>query len=232
MGKLYEDKIRNYDPIHYQNKEFGKVGFPFEVIKANKEAYAKVFSEGSPALESLLLHLWNNDIETHACCIGHINVPRYTKDTFWGSRSIGEEEYLAHKDSKRYHQFMMSSGAYFSFVLPVNNQILSEVRNEIDQLLLDERPFLHCRASLNNNGIVIRKHRYEYEAETERFFTTVSEVLTKVLGLEQSKDEEVIETFSVEDVSDLIAKATAASGQSQCFDSALSKFKNEQILGV
>lgn len=43
----------------------------FEDIKKNKEKYAKEFSEGNSDLESCLLKLWNNDICTVGCCIGH-----------------------------------------------------------------------------------------------------------------------------------------------------------------
>lgn len=36
-----------------------------------QEKYAEQFSEGSPALKKLLLYLWQNDINTFACCAGH-----------------------------------------------------------------------------------------------------------------------------------------------------------------
>ena len=41
-------------------------------LMANKEKYAKLFSEGRESLEQLLLTCYNNNIMSHACCSGHI----------------------------------------------------------------------------------------------------------------------------------------------------------------
>ena len=50
-----------------------------ELVKLNLESltaeekinYAEEFSEGSSALKKLLLKMWDNGIETYACCAGH-----------------------------------------------------------------------------------------------------------------------------------------------------------------
>jgi len=39
--------------------------------KKEKEEKATIFSEGSQELKDLLLYMWNNGINTYACCAGH-----------------------------------------------------------------------------------------------------------------------------------------------------------------
>lgn len=57
----------------YLAKEFGKSVASFDVIKANKQEFANVFAEGSQELKKLLLYLWDNNIMTRGCCVGHKN---------------------------------------------------------------------------------------------------------------------------------------------------------------
>lgn len=53
--------------IDYQ---FGK-HLNFNEVLKNKDYFAKIFSEGNPDLEKLLLDLWDREIETYMCCTGH-----------------------------------------------------------------------------------------------------------------------------------------------------------------
>lgn len=41
------------------------------IILENKEKYAEEFSEGNLLLKKCLLNLWNNQIHTIGCCVGH-----------------------------------------------------------------------------------------------------------------------------------------------------------------
>lgn len=231
MAKNKESIIQNYDPVYYKNNEFGKVGFPFEVIKANKEAYARVFSEGSAALEKLLLHLWNNDIETFACCVGHGYIPSYTKDTLFGPKVIDKEEYFAHARSLRYHFYFNEIRPYFVFIMPVELEALRDLKDKINEHLLREYPQFPGHVSYKYDGhIGIHLNHCLSKNEVERFFTAVSEALTKVLGLEHSKEKEVEASFPVDCVGDLIAKAAAESVRNQSLDGDFYKASVDRVL--
>ena len=58
------------NPIEYKKEAFGYV-VDCEDVQKNQEEYAKVFAEGSEALEDLLLYLWSKGINTRGCCVGH-----------------------------------------------------------------------------------------------------------------------------------------------------------------
>lgn len=77
--------------MEYKNNNFGKA-LPIEETKKDREGYANVFSEGSESLKELLLYLWEKDIETIACCTGHLCKPICNKKSLWteifGSKRI------------------------------------------------------------------------------------------------------------------------------------------------
>ncbi len=51
--------------------EFGK-HLEFKEVLKNKEYYAELFSEENKDLKNLLFNLWENNIETYMCCVGHV----------------------------------------------------------------------------------------------------------------------------------------------------------------
>lgn len=55
----------------YLANDFGKSLSSFDVIKSNRQEFAEVFAEGSQELKNLLFFLWDNDIMTRGCCVGH-----------------------------------------------------------------------------------------------------------------------------------------------------------------
>lgn len=51
-------------------------------IMANKEKYAKMFSEGRKSLEDLLLTCYEHDIMSQACCSGHTFIDDFCEDSY------------------------------------------------------------------------------------------------------------------------------------------------------
>lgn len=51
--------------------EFGE-HLDFDKVLDNKEYYADLFSEGNKKLRKILMHCFNNKIETYMCCTGHV----------------------------------------------------------------------------------------------------------------------------------------------------------------
>ena len=72
-------------PSQYCKEQFGKA-IDFNMVVENKNEFAKVFAEGSDALESLLLYLWDTGIPTKACCAGHVVKPVFVKQILWIKR--------------------------------------------------------------------------------------------------------------------------------------------------
>ena len=50
-----------------------------KLTKDEKNIMAEEFAEGSMALKRLLLKMWNNGIETYACCAGHDKIIKGVK---------------------------------------------------------------------------------------------------------------------------------------------------------
>lgn len=183
--------VQNYDPQEYQKNEYGKVGFPFDVIKANKETYAEVFSEGSAALKDLLLHMWDNDIETIGCCIGHKEEPYYYKKSVFGEREISADEYEKHKSSGRYHCLSRDkrSYCYFKVNCDGDNEKLKHLSESIKRKLQQEVPALpgfiisaEHNDVYNCDTINIFLDYVPQKSEVERFFSAIKVATSQVLG--------------------------------------------------
>ena len=183
MEQNKESIIQNSDPYDYQKNEFGKVGFSFDDIKARKDDYATVFSEGSPALKNLLLHLWENDIETKACCTGHAGVQSFTKNTLFGQKAVDLEEWLAHKGSPRYHRWTKDTPAYFVYKTKPGEDA-KEIGHQIQEELAKNCPHLPFFVSLNSENIEIRLKHYVLPNKIEQFFTAITAATNQVLGLQ------------------------------------------------
>lgn len=183
MAQNEQNTIRDYDPYEYQKNEFGKVGFPFERIKATPETYADVFSEGSPALKKLLLHLWAHDIETKACCTGHAGVQSFTKNTLFGQKAVDFEEWLAHKNSRRYHRWTKDVPAYLSFKFRENNDP-KEISRQLQEELTKECPDLPFSVSYSSDSISVHLKHYVLPHRIEQFFSAVSVATSQALSLQ------------------------------------------------
>ena len=63
--------VRDIEPEEYKKKNI-KLSFRnLSKLKERKEEFAEIFCEGSSELKKLLIFLWEHDIETIGCCIGH-----------------------------------------------------------------------------------------------------------------------------------------------------------------
>lgn len=183
----------------YQNMEFGKVVSSFEAIKADKQGYADVFSEGSPALKNLLLHMWDNDIETFACCVGHIGTPYYTRDTINGPEEIDIDTYCKHLNSPEYHCNVQKSTGYFLVKVDGNSDKIQALGDDLKQRLAEVKPALPCRVMFGPPGTIgiNMEHEYVSQAEKERVFSQLSDALSQTLGIpEQNKKHELISDFA------------------------------------
>lgn len=195
MAKLQHAKTL-IDPSLYQQSEFGKV-LPFEVIKADMDAYAQVFSEGSEELKKLLLQMWDNNVETLACCTGHLSVPFYYKDSLFGQKRIEAEEYAEHSSSRRYHKVFRDRPGYFSVRLNYENDYarLRAMSDSISELLQNEVPALPSfSVSYGHNDIhncdFISIHMCEVPSRSqgERFFSSLNQTLCRALNLQAEKN--------------------------------------------
>ncbi len=190
--------IKTKNPLDYKNAEFGKVVLSFDLIKSDKQGFAEVFSEGSLELKKLLLHMWDNDIETVACCTGHKRESYYAKDTLFGEKRISENDYKKHASSSRYHHYHVYERGYFTIKLNADLEKLRVLSGDIQKRLEEFRPYIPCTVShqqaYGQNRITIHLDKFVPKAERERFFSNVSNALSQVLELPQK---DVTKTVSI-----------------------------------
>lgn len=184
--RLYErfDKshiIKNTDPYVYQKKEFGKVGFSFETIKSQKEAYAEVFSEGNSSLKKLLCHLWENDIETHACCAGHPGEIYYVKETLFGSKRIDEETFYNPEKHGRgkYYGHDTSYCAYIG--IKCENAPL--IAADIQATLEEQNMPIPFDVSYEDGWVSIHQKHFDGSAKSHQFFDAIYDAVDHVFGI-------------------------------------------------
>lgn len=163
--------IRNSDPYEYQKKEFGEIDFSFDVIKNRKEEYADVFSEGSESLKKLLCYLWENNIETAACCTGHKREPRYTKKTIFGEKEIDEKTYLNPVKPGKYSCYEEYCSPYI--LLNGDNKSWAFAENIKTGLEKQNLEFSFYVEVDKLNRINIGQYKYLNEENSNRFFDAV-----------------------------------------------------------
>lgn len=185
MGKRDQRAPVKDNAYEYQKTEFGRVVSSFDVIKADKENFATVFAEGSHALKGLLLHMWDNNIETLACCTGHAGVPYYTKDTLFGQKEVDRQTYHEHYGSSRYHCYTRDRAGYFSVKLDADPDKIREMSQDLKQLLAQVKPALDCHVTHGNGVLGIHLNHYVRESEVERFFSSADSALSETLGIDQ-----------------------------------------------
>ena len=191
-----DSKILNTDPLEYQKKEFGKVGFDFKTIKANKEAYAEVFSEGSPALKKLLLYMWDHNVETKACCIGHEPAPHYYKTVSNSIIEIDKAEFDKHVGDEGYSCCLEEDCAYFTF-MPQNNGNESYARYAVRKTLSQLKNELPISVECDAELIDIHLSRYVSKPEAERFFSSIHDAIKLYIDMQNiSHKQELKSRFS------------------------------------
>lgn len=95
MAIMNKRKVKYFkDADDYQANCFGKPINMRSLIGGEKE-FAHIFAEGSEALESLLLELWEKGYSTKGCCKGHEVPEAYIK--------IGMRK-IKHMTAEEYHQ--------------------------------------------------------------------------------------------------------------------------------
>ena len=108
-------------PEQYSDSKFGSIVY-FDVVEQDRAGFAKVFSQGSSALEALLLSVWSKGIQTFACGNDHIMIFS-EKDTLSYEREV-QSKYNSYvqarglnKVLKKLHKrdFIACHNAYISF---------------------------------------------------------------------------------------------------------------------
>lgn len=156
----------------YSQNQFGKV-VENDSIKDNMEAFAEVFSEGSPALKNLLLYLWNHGIKTKACCTGHMFQPAFRKKILWFEKSISEKEYIKNQEKKSYRKYFVSHPGYLCFYYTSDDMMKSA--HALKGILSQKCPDIKLHISFSYEEISIYLDEVLYPKDTERFFQTALE---------------------------------------------------------
>ena len=178
--------LHTVDPSEYLANEFGIV-VPFEIVKMQPEAFSDIFSEGSPALKKLLNKLWENDIRTIGCCIGHKNREYFYKtDDRNRITLVDKKEYNWHRFSKKYHRVKEDDTAYLALD-PRTVKNPYDLGNEItNELYSKNLPFEFAVGTLNHM-VSIYLEEYVEKDKRELFFETLSNILDKYLLKEQDR---------------------------------------------
>jgi hypothetical protein len=155
----------------YQEKHFGKV----LDCKNIDESFAKIFAEGSPALEKLLLSMWHNGIVTNACCKGHILKPVFIKKILWMEKHISEEEYLKNIHKLNYYRRATNFCGYISFKYSCNNMMAAahSLRDSLNKMF----PDIESKVSFSSDSISIYLDKNVMPKYAEKFFEGVMEIL-------------------------------------------------------
>ena len=143
----------------YLANDFGKSLSSFDVIKSNRQEFAEVFAEGSQELKNLLLFLWDNDIMTRGCCVGH-------KKGFFPSK-------------KEHH-------AYVVFSLNLNYSQLRAFRNRVMDHLSGTSSSYDFSVLLGDSDVGVDLHKRYPKHEVERFFSNVLEAVCHSLDFQNT----------------------------------------------
>ena len=206
--KNHQSIPKAYD---FFDNNFGMV-VTFEDIQNDPSSFSSVFCEGSVALRELLLNLWEHGIETRGCCKGHEEYHIYLKQNIFGNyKRINQEEYLAHANSKRYHDTVSDEHAYIAF----NPEKLGEaetVRNRIELKIKETLPEFAYSSNAFPELVTIGLKEYVEAPERERFFYVLSEVFSKEFF--QKKEINKAQTKTFADLNSLIEDADTRAGVS------------------
>lgn len=158
--------------MDYKNNNFGKA-IPIEMTKDNREDFATVFSEGSESLKNLLLYLWDKDVETVACCTGHICKPLFKKKILWTETYISEREYQKNMHKKGYRVVWNDTPGYVYFKYTYDNMYHAA---HTLQIAINKKSPVPATIMWSENSLSIHM---EYPASpliSEQFFQTVLDV--------------------------------------------------------
>ena len=139
------------NPANYLANEFGASVASFDVIKANESEFADIFSEGSQELKKLLLYLWDNNIMTKGCCVGH---------------------------KKGFFSFKKEHHAYIAFRLDHNNSHLRAFRNSVKNRLSQTSSSYDFSVLFGDGDVGIYLLKRYKEHEVERFFSNVYDAIS------------------------------------------------------
>ena len=201
-----DSTLHTSDPFEYLKNEFGKV-VPFEIVKMKPEAFANIFSEGSPALKKLLNKLWENDIRTIGCCVGHKNRDYFYKtDDRNRITLVDKKEYNWHRFSKKYHRVKEDDTAYLALdprTLKSPHELGNEITNELYSKKL---PFEFTVGTLNHM-VTVYLDEYVEKDKRELFFETLSDTLEKYLLKEQNRTKPAIQENKKTAFQDMVSHA-------------------------
>lgn len=172
-----------------------KIGEPIKNINRNKEEYAAEFSEGCDSLKNLLCHLWDNNIETVACCAGHSYGTHYEKDTLFGRIKISEKAYLKSK-SKGYYEVEAFSAPYLLFRCKEAQSVAKDIRKSLENQNL---PF-PVEVELDKwerIGIYNRAEPYDFQDTANRFFNAIQIAMDHALSINEREESKEISPKTV-----------------------------------
>lgn len=208
-----------YTPEDYKKNDFGLVVSSFEQIKKHQDEYATIFAEGSPRLKKLLNHLWDHDIETVGCCIGHkdAQVTYYKFHLFKQFERISKEDYEAHKHSWRYFAEKEHATPYFAY-RPIEELPVAEQVKTLQERLKESLPDFDCFVDANKaqNMITIIHNSFLPELMREQFFKTLTEVF----------DQYLVRTKELQNLS---GKKSKVSEQKRPLDEQLKQAQRKQL---
>lgn len=161
-------------PSQYYKEQFGKV-IDFNMVVENKDEFAKVFAEGSDALESLLLYLWDTGIQTKACCAGHVVKPVFVKQILWIKKYVSEHEYFEHCNQKHYKQLFVSNPGYLVFYYSCDNMM--NAAHLLRDMLFEECSDIPYHVSFSYDTISIYLDVALDRHVSDIFFNTIRNIL-------------------------------------------------------
>lgn len=151
---------------------------PFEDIQKDMAGYAAKFSEGSPALNELLLSLWTRGFPTTGCCAGHNNI-RYYKDTlFGGKKCVDQREYLKNRGSGKYHREGDETTPFLAFPQSATDDPKG-FRDKLDVGISEVLGSLPIDVFLGNKLTVIHLKSNIEEDDREWFFKVLKTVMQR-----------------------------------------------------
>ena len=203
-----------YTPKDYKERDFGMVVSSLEQIKEHQADYAEIFAEGSPQLKKLLNFLWDHDIETVGCCVGHADalVTYYKFHLLKPFEEIEKEEYDVHKHSWRYFTVKEDKVPYFAY-RPIAEEPVKKQVSNIRESLKEKLPDFDCFVDANQTQtmITIIHNSFLPEIMREQFFKTLNDVLdchlVKKKELKQTADREHIRSGQKKPLQEQIQEA-------------------------
>ena len=185
-----------------------------------KEKMATLFSEGNEDLKKLLLTLWNNGVQTYACCAGHDETERGVSDPyiFFDVKNLNE------KQQKKLYKLLIVAGNTL--------KVIKQIKFTVDQYMGFEKHGMTIKLSNDPNVYAMLNDIFNETLKKESVVEKVKKFLVKKDKDFQFMQEENEFITAVIDLNKFSLKDYSEATVSCCDEEKISSIELEYLTGM